>query len=248
MGQGQSFQRYFNDYFAKDNPVCREERQYALFLYQRLLNMVGNKTPKEEKIFRACGLPTDSDLEILSVAYEATYMRDIFWKDREQRKKNNQKAYKVPISDKESGECFNRKLYEFVKKEYNCEDCASKVPANRNLGGKIKWENVNEKVASCFRQMMNSKPDIAIVYEYKSERYLKFLECKYLSGVSNSEGVTQLEIQRRICRFLCEDILNIKAAEVKCVQFREKRDESEPDALELKELIPDNLVPKENIV
>ena len=64
------------EYFNGMDSICREERQYALFLYHFLLNKVG-------KIYADVILSEISELQgatILQVAYEATYMRDFFYK------------------------------------------------------------------------------------------------------------------------------------------------------------------------
>lgn len=242
---------FFEEYFAKENPVCREERQYALFLYSRLLQMVEQKNLKDDVILTACGLPTDEELRIQSVAYEATYMRDFFWKDRERRERRQAKEkkkldYEKKLEKKNPEDCFNRKLYEYVrmqleKEGVDCEKVLSQIPRNKNLGGKIEWGNVDERIVKCFREMMNSKPDIAIYYEYKGEKYLKFLECKYLSNVKKYGEVSQLEIQSRICDFLCRGI-GITSGGARLVRFKEENKPKEDNVLELKELIPTNLI------
>lgn len=241
---------FFEEYFAEENPVCREERQYALFLYSRLLQMVEQKNPKDDVILKACGLPTEEELCIRSVAYEATYMRDFFWKDRElreERKAQEKKKldYEETLGKEGQEDCFNRKLYEYVRKQLkeegiDCKTSISQIPRNRNLGGKIKWEKVDEKMVKYFRRMMNSKPDIAIYYEYNGKEYLKFLECKYLSRETNQEGVSQVVIQSQICDFLCE-WMGIESMGSQLVQFKEKNKEKKENVLELRQLIPTNL-------
>lgn len=241
---------FFEEYFAEENPVCREERQYALFLYSRLLQMVGQKNPKDDVILKACGLPMDGELCIRSVAYEATYMRDFFWKDRElreERKAQEKKKldYEETLEKDNQEDCFNRKLYEYVRIQLeregvDCEEVISRIPRNRNLGGKIEWGDVDERMVKYFREMMNTKPDIAVYYEYKGKEYLKFLECKYLSKVKKYEGVSQLEIQSRICKFLCS-WMEITSVEAGLVQFKEKNEKKEDNVLELRQLIPTNL-------
>ena len=73
------------------SPICREERQYALYL-SNVLRYYGkdpqNRISDNEKvknIFKACGF-NDIDLKnivIENVYYEATFMRDFFERNRE---------------------------------------------------------------------------------------------------------------------------------------------------------------------
>ena len=45
-----TYLNYLNNYFGEngERPFCREERQYALFLYNKLLKMVGKKISEVE--------------------------------------------------------------------------------------------------------------------------------------------------------------------------------------------------------
>ena len=80
-------------------PICREERQYALYL-SNVLRYYGkdpqNRIRDNEKvknIFKACGF-NDIDLKnivIENVYYEATFMRDFFERNREIHFKNDAK-------------------------------------------------------------------------------------------------------------------------------------------------------------
>lgn len=55
------------------------------------------------------------------------------------------------------------------------------------------------------REMMNSKPDIAVIYEDNGKHYLLFLECKFESRESTSpRGASQTDIQWHIADFLCK--------------------------------------------
>ena len=77
------------DNYIKDKySVCREERQYALFLYNILCKygskeirekLDGEKKTKIEEIFEACQL---KNAEVKHVFYEATFMRDFFKRDK----------------------------------------------------------------------------------------------------------------------------------------------------------------------
>ena len=69
------------NYISNEYSVCREERQYALFLNNILLKYRDPDSRDEtvQKIFEACGL---SEAAIINVFYEATFMRDIFERNR----------------------------------------------------------------------------------------------------------------------------------------------------------------------
>lgn len=149
-------------------------------------------------------------------------MRDIFEADRETRykseseskKKQNKKEfdhsfYTRLIGENKDNEGFNKCLCLLVSKECNFEgnEWCNKVSANRNLGHSGYGNIADERIKITLRNMMNSKPDIAIYYERNHSKYLRFIECKYLSDERCYNGVTQTKIQSQICRFLCEEIL-----------------------------------------
>ena len=81
-----------DDYVNGDCSICREERQYALYL-SNVLRYYGIKNDEHLKklnddernylkeIFQKCGLDFEKDI-IEDVFYEATFMRDIFERNR----------------------------------------------------------------------------------------------------------------------------------------------------------------------
>lgn len=108
---------YKEDDKAKEwSPICREERQYALYL-SNVLRYYG-KDPqnrirdneKVENIFKACGF-NDIDLKnivIENVYYEATFMRDFFERNREIHFKNDAK-----ITEENKKLSFNLSLLKY---------------------------------------------------------------------------------------------------------------------------------------
>ena len=70
--------------FIKDTEteysICREERQYAVFLYNILRKYRSkdkrNGNQRIINIFDACNVPAEAEIE--NVFYEATFMRDFF--------------------------------------------------------------------------------------------------------------------------------------------------------------------------
>ena len=77
------------NFITDEYSICREERQYAVFLYN-ILRKYGKKQSREKltgeekdhilEIFEACGIEADMDIE--HVFYEATFMRDFFKRER----------------------------------------------------------------------------------------------------------------------------------------------------------------------
>ena len=203
-----TLENYINDEFS----ICREERQYALFLNNILLKYrsPGERTDSAvQNIFAACGLPADAG--ILNVFYEATFMRDIFERNRRRvmSRKNNKrynlekllKKRKLKEDDYEflrdeknsfeNGESFNYKLIEYAKADITYNGKELNFSGNKEL--------------SDLRAMMNSKPDIAVIFEQGGTKYLHFLECKFDSSESPNGDKKQTEIQGEIAQFLCKE-------------------------------------------
>ena len=204
------------NYINGEYSVCREERQYALFLYNVLRRYHDLKSRKGnddvEKIISACGIPVKAEIEY--VFYEATFMRDFFERnrriklspkcDRPQKPENTalNKTFKPSTYEMTDDESFNAKLIEYYKKEINKKSDitfqGTYKGIEHNLGGKsIECDTI-------IRSMMNSKPDIAVIYALGKEKYLHFIECKFESGEgSDSEDNKQRYIQWKIAEFLC---------------------------------------------
>lgn len=204
--------------------ICREERQYALFLYN-VLRAESNgkylKLPDELKnkltnIMELCGL---NGMSVKSVFYEATFMRDFFERDRRLwycgtnyiRLKNVDFSYNKTrtIEIQEERKSFNQRLMEYVngKGDYGYDlinDEYFHKYMDYHLGSNF---NPDEKYNDFFQEikyLMNSKPDIAVVCKDASENtYLKFIECKFESGESKYGDKTQTAIQNKIADFIC---------------------------------------------
>lgn len=231
------YETYFLNYFNGENSICREERQYALFLYIKLLSLINKENLTDDDIYllRACinlkfnNKINESKIKILSVAYEATFMRDIFEADRFSRfeefwsqKKRAVNTAAVTIekygygyeSIKEfinsyvpkSENYFNVKLLKYIYKD-NKSSLPDKIHYNINYAnGNQMLEDYCEKA----KVMMKAKPDLSIIFEINKEgttkKYLQFIETKYLSDESRNGENTQTENQNDICKFLCENI------------------------------------------
>ena len=69
-----------DNYICDNNSICREERQYALYLNNILRKfstpLKRARCEEVQKIFNVCRIPQDASIQ--HVFYEATFMRDFF--------------------------------------------------------------------------------------------------------------------------------------------------------------------------
>ncbi len=199
------------DNYVKDKySICREERQYALYLCN-ILRYYGDPKRREKAdkevqiIFKNCGFSEGDKIE--NVFYEATFMRDFLERSRrinldEHCNDINQRCLRrefKPSTYKDLyGNSFNRRLIDYVTKyykkknkieiRYDPEKVEEKnyghnvIPVFDDLNDHIDKEHV-ESIKLLIKAMMNAKPDLAAVYSHgRSSKYLLFLECKFESG------------------------------------------------------------------
>lgn len=69
------------DYIKKENPICREERQYALYFHNYLKAMMKKDSAEAKAIKKA--LLGNENADIKYVFYEVTFMRDLYKRDKE---------------------------------------------------------------------------------------------------------------------------------------------------------------------
>ena len=228
------------DNYVKDNlSICREERQYALYLSNVLryygknpsgkpANRIGNDAEVKKK-FIACGFKENEldNVVIENVFYEATFMRDFFERNRrihlsKPSKKEDvclQKTFKrssYEIKDKEKS--FNRKLLCFCWEKIGQSKKGNEEIDFNNLGDIEEYNYGRNEIPVKFkaiknlaRAMMNSKPDLAVIYHYgenAEKKKLLFLECKFESSEDKTDGdngekYTQRKMQGYIAEFLC---------------------------------------------
>ena len=230
--------------FIRDG-ICREERQYALFLYGLFYDALGREDldAEQNRLINACILGKDETarrIRIDAVYYEATFMRDYFEKDRKRILKENGVNSLKALKNAKDGQTgfegsFNDCLLKYC---FNGQDSARKKVIELLTKKKYLLHNLgNKEIKALFEQdeacqdgmrkakkMMNSKPDLAVIYEYQdakgyggdagSPRYLRLLECKYLSKESGDEEDKQRDIQNAIADFLCQYVAaNLKMDE-----------------------------------
>ena len=224
-----------DQYISGADSICREERQYALYLHNILLGIkrkINGEKPQhlskeEQVILDACGLGSAEKID--NVFYEATFMRDIFEHDR--KNYENYKNHEEYLKN-----CFNSKLLDYIcgtkgipqKEKDRLEGIKSAVGKKNSEGyGYNLGANAGQKVLSLeleqnavipfiARVMMNVKPDIAVLYKKQQDEnghYLRFIECKYLSKESQYyknapmgyEKTTQRMAQNWVAEFLHEN-------------------------------------------
>lgn len=209
---------------------CREERQFAVFLYNIFLEKQKLKEDADEninQIVKYClniDEVADKDLIIKDAYFEGTLMRDYFDKEKDKNQFNsgllefclgwqsdNQNANLIKdlmnntkLSYRNLGQNKAKKIID------------AKYPTSNELGEKIKNGKEKEidiqkaKEKACLNiasMMMNATPDILIIYELDGKEYAKALECKYCSGegtykdVAGAEYKMQLFIQDCIMHF-----------------------------------------------
>lgn len=237
-------------YLCDKDSICREERQYAVFLYNYLNSLKENS---EDILQYKNKLFGDDDITIKYVFYEATFMRDFFYWDRKGREsKNNVEEQYL------SKERFNKYLLDYVKcivndntlrreiepgresqedkeegsekskkKKWFCSESEVKELNNfiqnipdyyyeyhlgmaigREVGKKSDKHNLDlgENINILLKALMNSKPDIAVIFEKNGVSKLAFFECKFESPEGSSgkkeAKISQTEAQNAIAYFL----------------------------------------------
>lgn len=217
-------EKKLEDYLGR-KLVCREERQFALFLYLAFLEKKkGNSDPWITELVKFCLDEEEQDLIVEEVYYEATLMRDYFAGCEKgsgsEAEKFNQELLHFCLDflpcDTEKGKC-EKCGWERAKKciEELTEDCGGRM--DYHLGTKrIKdavekrypnlramMKNETEGVSQLYekacldiaRMMMNATPDLLVIYRIGEKRYAKALECKYQSEQGTYEDVIGVKIK-----------------------------------------------------
>jgi len=219
-------------YIEGDYSICREERQYAVFLYNILCKYQNpeNRTGDISELFTVCGVPKEAIIK--HVFYEASLMRDFFERNRRivLGKKEDvllNKSFSPSMLKVEGEKSFNEKLIQYIEELSDTKDICKQEPLVTETDCSRLYEEVNlgqnnvelsafgvsgteqEQIKTYAAYMMNVKQDIAVVYEKKGKKYLLFLECKFESGESTyKNGMKQREIQWHVADFLCKFYLS----------------------------------------
>ena len=171
-------------------PICREERQYALYLSNVLryygknpnynnskgepINRIGHNEIVK-KIFRACGFNKKNDFDNLdnliieNVYYEATFMRDFFERNRQ----TNFKKDDAEITEENKKFSFNRRLLEYCWIHFLQQDSIAKLEgliAEKIKNGEMKENNYGAQNEIPFLEYVEHvKKDFKNEEEFKKE-------------------------------------------------------------------------------
>ena len=177
-------------YIEGDYSICREERQYAVFLYNILCKYQNpeNRTGDSSELFTVCGVPKEAIIK--HVFYEASLMRDFFERNRRivLGKKEDvllNKSFSPSMLKVEGEKSFNKKLIQYIEELSDTKDICKQEPLVTETDCSRLYEEVNlgqnnvelsafgvsgteqEQIKTYAAYMMNVKPDIAVVYEKK---------------------------------------------------------------------------------
>lgn len=191
------YMEYLNNYFGgkEIKPICREERQYALFLYNKLLNMVGKDYNSIEdndkdiylKIFDLDEkhLPKHTP-KLLKVYYEVTFMRDFLEQEKQIYENDNDLLEKV----KKSKSSFNHKLFDFVKE--NSNDLLKHID-KKSENNKIISDEIEKSNCYINKNLYSICPNINYCSKASDDDYQNFKNefpfiSSYMSAMMNSKA------------------------------------------------------------
>lgn len=266
-----SIENYIREDTDFNYSICREERQYAVFLYNILRKFHAHESRSDmirKIITEVCRIPEKADIQ--HVFYEAAFMRDFFERNRRiywegsAKEKLFQQSFSPSERRLKAENSFNYALIQYVcKSEKVSESFQWSQPENHLGQNKMGILNDRKQIQSVIREMMNAKPDLAVIYHVTEAEegdphelgrdYLLFLECKCGSGESTYEsGYRQCEIQGKIADFLCNHYLkdNMEASpfmknDKKCncqyasllIQFARKKADASQGIISISDLI-----------
>lgn len=219
----------FKDYLGK---YCREERQFAVFLY----NYLKSHTDLQDEVVKCClDLEDGIEGEIKDVYFEAALMRDYYHDaDAENKKEFNKSLLNFCVGwlekeNEETPKLLTKRLIEnFLTRleddnaqpSYNLGQKVAKAAMKdmfisteeiKVLLEKKEMDIQHARAKASFdiaSMMMNATLDLLVVYEVNEKTYVKALECKYESEEGRYEDIAgvkcrmQLFIQECVMSFL----------------------------------------------
>ena len=207
-------EKKLEDYLGR-KLVCREEREFALFLYLAFLEKKkGNLDPWITELVKFCLEEKEQDPIIEEVYYEATLMRDYFAGCKKRSGSEAEEFNRgllhfcldfLPCGKERADKCIEE-LTENCGGRMDCHLGTKKVKdaiKKRYPNIKAIMKNETEDVPQLYekacldiaRMMMNATPDLLVIYRIGGERYAKALECKYQSGQGTYEDVLGVGIK-----------------------------------------------------
>ena len=199
-----------NEFINGNDSICREERQFALYLYN-ILDKQGSIVIKNNG--------EEAEYTIEKVFFEVSFLRDYFDAlKKEEEKEKEEKSIE-----------FNEALVKFARgrvnhpeelKDTDWDDLEKERKGflHGHVNGWHNKSNVWEKTVGTKlpQYLMNAQPDIGMILKTKiDEYYLCFIECKYCSDFgkyptkgpilsADEGGYHQLDVQNYIAEFLCD--------------------------------------------
>lgn len=172
-----------NSYLDIADPFCREERQYAYFLAQKI----------QKGKYRYI-LSDDANLKIIKVYYEAAFMRD----------------YQYRMGEKFNVKLMEY-LNEEIKQQNNKGNkTKTQHQIATGIGKESNHANHWKSPHPLAQWLMNAKPDIAVLCKEGKIYKMYFIECKYESPVDDykKDGfkLSQIETQVLIQKYLCNHL------------------------------------------
>ncbi len=207
------------NFLSKDDSICREERQFALFLYLVFLKKkrkeTGGKNGEyiDQTVRKCLELEDTQDVEIIDVYYEASLMRD-YWKYFQ----NNKNGEESEFNEKVLHFCLDFQLGAVKAKEEIDRLLSNQPKLRSSYIGQTFWQGAvkeayGNEVSKLMKEnsdsitdeekqqigikagldiakmMMNATPDILVVYNLDGRLYAKALECKYQSKEGKYQDV-----------------------------------------------------------
>jgi len=218
MEEAKDYTPGLEGFISDECSICREERQYALFLYNYICWIKKNQDSYKlkEKLFG------DSEIEIEYVFYEATFMRDFFERDRrlaylngakgtvEQKQRSKILQKNAPRATKPNvGESrFNVQLLKFMQ-----------LVAKNNLNNKDEKQNTvvekSGRVKFHFQKWnyVTDKDLISNAKVQKRDKYERLIDC-HLGSIAGQTLLKEILLEDKDgkdkIRILARALMNSK--------------------------------------
>ena len=215
-----TLENYINGAYS----ICREERQFVLYLHNILLKYRNPENRIDERVLRLFRVLKLEGLQIEYVFYEVSFMRDFFMRNRKLALLD-ESCYETELLKDRALDGRHKIYHEKSFDKRLIEYCTGKetvLPADGTIEEVNYGHNdiedslgLDEQIKTKMRRMMNAKPDMAVIYRKDDQHYMLFIEFKLESPeLVYEKGITQRDVQGEIADFLCNNFLeNIKVSE-----------------------------------
>lgn len=181
---------FINNYINSENPICRDGKQYAVYLFQILCGCKRVKIDFDNY--------TNKKYEVSRAYYEASFLRDYFNDAKDKADFNarllrfaNRKLRSLFAGEEEQGALLEKVDAKAVSADevYNVDAEPDYTNPGFDMGKHINGWTKEERLYRnpIARWMMNVKPDIALLLKRRgikrSEYRMHFIDCKYVDGI-----------------------------------------------------------------